>query len=309
MTLTKRLKLWVAHAARWLLRGIAAVVPMTLVCRISTLLIGDREIALCFHRVGPPDLAAKTLMPELCHEAADIDAILDALGRIEGELTIAFDDGYADAAAYVLDRAPKHPGITWRYMVCPQKTIERRAFPWDDWIADQRSGDVDEFLAEWRDAHDRDDASAVGTLNGAERELFALATVQQCKALAALDNVELGNHTDRHLPSSWLSSEELVEEIQASEQRFADEFGSAPDFAFPFGTHPYVSAEDVRVALDTVDGNVWTIGSRAVVVDRRVRPRFSMRSTDGPPKAVVFTIAVRCYLARQRERRAVSSSG
>lgn len=298
----KRLEVTAANVASRLLHGTVALIPVAILRRIVARLIGDDEIALCLHRVGPTGLASQTLMPELCHDPGDIDAILDVFRRIESRLTMAFDDGYADAAEYVLDRAPRHPEVDWRFMLCPQKTIDRRGFPWDDWIADERVGDVDDFLLDWQAAHDSDPARAAGSVGGAEREPFRLATIEECRELALLDNVRLGNHSDRHLPSVWLKGDELADEIRMSNERFVGAFGAVTDFAFPFGTMPWVSPDDVRIALDTVEGDVWTIGSRAVVSDPRVRPRFSMRSTDGSPKGVVLVIAVRCFLARRRRR-------
>ncbi|MFK7918039.1 MAG: hypothetical protein AB8G14_08190 [Ilumatobacter sp.] len=283
-----------------LLRSVAWATPAGIARRLSLRLIGDDPVALCFHRVGDDSVRAGMLMPELCHDAAIIDELIEWLAPVPGGLTMSFDDGYADAAEYVSARAPRHPEVSWHFMVCPQKTIDRNGFPWDDWIDRPAHGEVAEFLAEWKHLFESAGPLARGSVGGADREHCRLATVEECRALASFDNVQLGNHTDRHLPSAWLSNSELVAEIATSQQRFVDTFGATDHFAFPFGAEPWVTVENIGVALDALDGTVWTIGSSAVVADGRVRPRFSMRSTDGSAKATVLVIAVRCRLAARR---------
>lgn len=282
---------------------VAAGLPDRVARRAVSVLIGDSEVALCFHRVGDDAARGRMLMPELCHDAHAVDELLGWLDEADGMVTMAFDDGYADAADFVMDRAPRHPHVRWQFFVCPQKTIDRYGFPWDDWLDRSDAGDVDEFLADWRTALTSGDAVALGQPGGADREHARLATIDECQRLAELDNVDLGNHLDRHLPSSWLSPEELVAEIQRSHERFVEAFGPTDHIALPFGTMPYVTADNLRVALETFDGYVWTIGSSPAVADERVLPRFSMRSTDGSAKATVLVIAIRLRLSRLRGRR------
>lgn len=282
------------------LRGLAAAMPSRLVARVVTELIGSADVALCFHRVGSAEDRRTMLMPELCHDANVIDELIGWFTPISGTLTMSFDDGYADAERYVAQRAPQHPDIRWHFNVCPQKTIDRHGFTWDDWIEHPDHGSEDEFLSVWREHLDGDRPEAAGTPGGADRANCRLATVEECRALAALPNVELGNHTDRHLPSAWLSPDALVDEITTSHERFGAAFGPAAHIALPFGTAPWVTADNVRTVLDTVSCTVWTIGSNAPVDDERVTPRFSMRSTDGSPKCTALVVAVRCRLAARR---------
>lgn len=83
--------------------------------------LGERQLALCFHRVGPE-------RDKLCMPSQEIDRLVAFCLEARGELTVSFDDGYRGAADYLLSRAQRWPQIEWLYFVCPQKT-EQRAEP------------------------------------------------------------------------------------------------------------------------------------------------------------------------------------
>lgn len=287
------------------LRTMATAMPSSLVQRLAMRLIGDADIALCFHRVGGADDRASMLLPELCHDAEVIDDFIRWFAPISGTLTMSFDDGYADAAQYVLDRAPQHPDVRWHFHICPHKTIDRHGFPWDDWIEQPDHGPEIDFLMAWKALVDNARPEAAGSPGGADRAHCRLATVEECRALAALPNVELGNHTDRHLPSAWLSPGELADEITTSHERFSSVFGPAAHVALPFGAEPWVTEDNVRTVLDTVDCQIWTIGSSPPIDHDRLGSRFAMRSTDGTAKCSALVTAVRCRLAVRRTGPAV----
>ena len=96
--------------------------------------VGGSRLALCFHRAGAVRREGE-LLPKLTSPAAEIDALIEfllrAAGRTDPWLTVAFDDGYREAAEYVLDRAPLFPRVEWLFFVCPQKTERGVGFRWD----------------------------------------------------------------------------------------------------------------------------------------------------------------------------------
>jgi hypothetical protein len=77
--------------------------------------LGELRAALCFHRVS--EERSKLGMP-----GAEIDRLICFLLEARGSLTVCFDDGYREAAEYVLSRAPRFPQVEWLYFVCPSRT-------------------------------------------------------------------------------------------------------------------------------------------------------------------------------------------
>src|SRR5438105_9337515 len=103
-----------------LLRTLASAHPDTLAGLLRRAL-GGRRVALCFHRVADQRRRGE-LVPKLTMAAGEIDALIrflvDAARRDDAWLTVSFDDGYRDGAAYLLDRAPRFPQVEWLYFVC-----------------------------------------------------------------------------------------------------------------------------------------------------------------------------------------------
>jgi peptidoglycan/xylan/chitin deacetylase (PgdA/CDA1 family) len=200
--------------------------------------LGNRSIALCFHRVVTEarrsgELDAKLAMPE-----AEIDRLISFLlnaARRRGRwLTVCFDDGYRDAAEYILSRAPRFSDVEWIFFVCPAKIETQVGFRWD--------------LAETQLAHGREQSiihapgdpeteNLRADLRGlASDPRFALASIDLCRRLSALPNVQLGNHTNAHLRATMLGSDAFAAECARSDADFRRLFGGAPrHLAVPFG--------------------------------------------------------------------------
>src|SRR5205085_7432298 len=112
-----------------------------------------------------------------------------------GELIVSFDDGYRDAAGYVLSRAPLFPQVEWIYFICPEKTERGAGFEWDA-------------------APD-------------------LAPIEQCREIQRLPNCALGNHTNSH--QRPVLQEDFAAEIEQSRRDFERLFGPQLHFAVPYG--------------------------------------------------------------------------
>jgi len=216
------------------LRALAATDDRTLARTLEANLDG-RRTALVFHRVG--EARAKLGMP-----AAEIDRLIALLAEIGVELTVCFDDGYRDAAEYVLSRAPRFERTEWLLFVCPLRSELRRAFPWD--------GDA-----------------------------TALADLELIREVQQLPNAALGNHTNLHERATLLSADAWRAEIEQSKRDFERLFGPQRHFAFPFGV-PGVDftsehVEEVRALDDSV---IWSTEPRPFHrLERRPRavlPRF-----------------------------------
>ncbi len=288
----------------------AKVIPRGVLRRIIERSVGDLGVAVCLHRVGL-DTDDEQLLPWLAHDPDEIDELIDLFSLAPGHLTVSFDDGYEDACRYVLDRAPKHPDVNWLYMVCPKRTVDRRGFPWDLWVLADNERAPLTFLDDWEEhvdtgALEYDDAAAVGV---AEHPSYLLATVEQCRELATIPNVELGNHTDHHVAMAWLDDDELAAEIRQSEAAYGDTFGELRHLALPFGCEPFVRPADIdRVCDVTAADIVWTIESwpfdPAPTADRdadgpSVRARFGWSSNGLPPRGQALYMALQSLRARR----------
>lgn len=287
-------------------RGIglaATLLPAPAVRRIVAWATRGFDVAVCLHRVLPSDLAHVT-MPGLTNTEEEIDRLLECFSSVPERITMTFDDGYDDAREFIARRAPIHPDIRWIFMICPEKTVERRSFPWDDWTVDghdERGGD---FLGSWEERTRNQRDSARGVATRADLEPYRLATADQCRDLAALANVELGNHTNHHYAMAWLTPAEVDREILDSDALFVEEFGTCEHFAFPFGAPPRVYEEHVERATELLPSTIWTIENRAVrsddVAELRVRPRFAWDPTRLSPQAMSLFIAMKCLAVRAR---------
>ncbi len=260
------------------------------------------NVALCFHRV----LAVPRpfmLQPELAHTAKQLDTFLDIFRDVSHRLVMSFDDGYEDARAYIASRAPAHPDVRWLFMVCPAKLEERKGFSWD---AFKRGGQDDPlaFAKMWEETADRAKEHRREDLAGlADDEEYRLSTIEQVAALADLPNVELGDHTDHHIPTAWMSADDVEAELTASKERFTRLFGPPKHFAFPYGTPDlYVLKRDIEIAKKTHAATTWTVDVQPYAVEDSVHgavlPRFAWNSLEMTPKAMALYIAIKCAAHR-----------
>jgi hypothetical protein len=196
------------------------------------------DLTLYLHRVG----ASRPYDPNpgLSVDAAVIDDViaflLDALPSTR--LTVSFDDGYADAIAYVESRAQRFSRADYLISICPQKLERRAGFRWD-WLETLREqgatvADYDAFIYAHYDVATENDRPELRRL--ADLPQFRLATVEEVRAVARQPNVRLANHTNCHLPLRALSAAEAARELSDSTADFRRLFGDAArDFTFPCG--------------------------------------------------------------------------
>ncbi len=250
------------------------------------------SVGVCLHRVLPAPRPFM-LSPGLAHTEQELDAFLDLFRDIPERLCMTFDDGYDDARRYIAARAPRHPAVRFFFMVCPDKTERRFGFAWDSWVTDGQDRDEGAFQQQWRASLDLT-AEHSGTREGVgDLDHYRLATVDDVRALGALPNVALGNHTDHHIPTAWLTDDELAHELRASQARFTRLFGPPRHFAFPFGTETYVRARDIDLAVTLCAGTVWTVDT-APIDGGRVWARFAWASDEYSPAAMALYIAMKC---------------
>jgi peptidoglycan/xylan/chitin deacetylase (PgdA/CDA1 family) len=214
-----------------------------------------RNVALCLHRVRQVR-RGETRLPQMSCPEEEIDALIELLldsgDRDRRWLTIAFDDGYRDAADYLQARARRYPELEWLFFVCPRKVELEAGFVWD--------------MAE------RDGKSK-------------LADIDLCRQLAGISNVALGNHTNGHHPAIHLTREGLRREYQDSARDFERLFGPQRHFAFPFGTPGRdLGDEAVELAKEAAPNAVlWSTEARGFdPLERRagaVLPRFAVDGT------------------------------
>jgi hypothetical protein len=223
-----------------LLRSLSAANDRTL-ARTLRASLGELRAALVFHRVR--ETRSKLSMP-----SAEIDKLIEFMLEIRGELTVCFDDGYRDAAGYVLSRAARFPRVEWLFFVCPRRTELRIPFSWD-------AGD--------------------GT---------ALAEVEQIREIQRLPNAALGNHTNLHERSTLLPAGDWCTEFQRSKRDFERLFGPQLHFAFPFGV-PRVdfTGEHVEELRTLGDFFIWSTEPRPYHPGERrpgaLLPRFCIDGT------------------------------
>ena len=257
------------------------LVPPSLVRRALSRSLGDAEVALCLHRVlearRPADRQPAMTMPP-----RELDALVEVLLSTRAPsaprwLTVSFDDGYADAAEYVGSRAARFETVEFLLCVCPEKLEAPAGFRWD--LAEAaRDGDVAALLdapANLLAENAREDLRRV-----AAQPAFRLASAAQLRALAALPNVALGNHTNCHLKASSLSLEDVRSEYRRSDEAFTRLFGPAAHFAFPYGTpgHHFDARHVAEARAVRRDAVHWTTEPRPFERGERVPgavlPRF-----------------------------------
>lgn len=274
------------HLSR-VVTGALSLLPLLLLRFALRLALRDRSVALCLHRVGerrgPVDPVPRMTIPQRVLD--DLLETLVAAGpwREPQRLTVTFDDGYASAAAYVRERASRFPQVEWIYFVCPGKTEKGAGFRWDLYERLRRQGDpalsLPAFLTQDLDVkaeNDRADLKAVA-LEGPAR----LAGIEECRSLARMPNVELGNHTNCHFKPVWLPEEAFQAELASSLTDFERLFGPCRHLAFPFGT-PGLEFGPTHVQRARAAGDylLWSTESRAFDPGERttgaVLPRFAI---------------------------------
>lgn len=256
--------------------------------RALKLALSQREVALCMHRVHHGKRRATESLPAMSIDAAALDLLISELleATEPGALTVSFDDGYRDAYEYVKDRAGVFPQAKFVFFVCPQRTEQQRGHAWD----------VDELR---RRGHVFDDAVSAECAAAAHPD-FALAAVDECRSLAQLPNVRLGNHTNRHLRMTQLTMNEAHEELSHSLLDFARLFGATTDLAFPYGV-PGEDFDSRHVALAKTlapAARLWSTERAAFVGEETtVCPRFSVDGT-WPVPEVLSWMAVQAGRSR-----------
>ncbi len=257
------------------LTGVCALLPEELLVRLIRTAIGDRQLALCFHRVAERRRA--DTCSEVTTTAATLDRLLALLAKVQPsrrQLTVTFDDGYASAADYIKSRAPRFGQVDWLFFVCPQKTERQAAFRWDAYeVLRHRSPHNAPRLASF--LTERLDPLAENTradlLEAARFPEHRLATVDECRALVELPNVALGNHSNAHLPFSALDPWLLRADLDASFADFRRLFGRCRDFAIPFGTPGLAfSPSQVDGIRQRFEGIIWTTQARPFDPQERV---------------------------------------
>ncbi len=260
------------------------------------------DVALCLHHVSSRrrdwlTIAAGELDLFLCR------ALMSRGAGAARWLTVSFDDGYADACEYVRTRASRFPEIEWIFFACPEKLQRRVGFRSDLELA--RGLDDDPTPAVVCGENQRADLRWV-----AQFERNALATIEQCREIAQLPNVRLGNHSNCHFRPISVPLGELAREYAQSFEDFAHLFGPACDFAFPFGG-PGVDFDERHVELVRGAGDclIWSTERRPSLPSERrsgaLLPRFAAR---GAWSAQRIALWIACLSLRTRHARGVDRS-
>ncbi len=250
--------------------------------------LGDASVALCLHRVSRARRMGEW-DPSLTIDPGELDTLIEfLLGTRTGSqswLTVAFDDGYEDAAQYILTRVDRFPTVEWLYFVCPEKTERRVGFRWDLFEQTKRAGvPVDFETVMFGDLdveaeNRRSDLQGLCTLPD-----FRLADLDLCRELNRLPRVSLGNHTNGHFCHTLLTPTQAQEEYRRSLEDFARLFGPQSHLAFPFGT-PLESFEARHVAALRELGSfkIWSTEQRPFSPEERkpgaVLPRYPIDGT------------------------------
>jgi hypothetical protein len=279
--------------------------------------LGGRSQALCLHRVGDTSwLTARELAPVTI--AADrLDHLIDLLlasrpSAGSSWLTVTFDDGYDDAAAYVASRAPRYPNVEFIFFVCPEKTDRGVGFRWDAVDAAVRAGrdpgqasDTVESPSDVLLENEREELCGLG-----RRSQYRLADVDTIRALGRLPNVALGDHTNGHFWPRSLTDEQASLEYSRSSEVFTRLFGPPAHFAFPFGTPDFdIEPRHIRIAGAFGSRLLWSTEGRPYHRAERqhgaVLPRFPVDGTMDH-RQIATLIAARAAISRLRRRSSLS---
>ena len=274
--------------------AVLARLPVPMLASLVRLGVGRSCVAICLHQIrrddAPPHPFADTASRE-----GDVDLLVSRLaGALAAphQLCVTFDDGYAAAAEFVRTRAPQFPAVDWLYFVCPLKTETRVGFGWDAKA---------ERLAR-AGANPR--APELPLVGLADHPEYRLATVEECRELARLPNVGLGNHGNAHVEWSGIALEAVREDVLGSLADFERLFGPCSDFAIPFGTPGRsFGVEHLELVRASTEAAIWTTKGGAYRPSERrpsaVLPRFGV---DGSWSArfTLALIALRCLRSRGR---------
>jgi hypothetical protein len=268
-----------------------------------------RRLAICLHRVAESRRPSDPV-PPITARPDVLDSLIGRLVRASGAgpfpaLTVTFDDGYADAAAYVRSRAPELPQVEWIYFVCPERIEKRIAFPWDEYEVRGKAGGPSP--PDWNGTGGGAGRPGPGPADRpdgiADMREHQLATVEECRELSRLPNVSLGNHTNTHRPFIKLSAREVKDEIEASLADFERLFGRCEHLALPYGTPGlHFTGEHVAAVREVWDGAVWSTDSVPYAPAERdartVLPRIAVDGT-WPCSRVLAWCLRRCWAPRR----------
>lgn len=278
--------------------------------------LGERNVALMFHRVRPTDPG--DMNSGLSTEAGHMDETLAFLlrtfpERTEQWLTVTFDDGYEDAVAYVESRARRFCEVDFMLFVCPEKAEHGVGFRWDLAESLRQAGEGIRRIAEVLQAPQdvevenlREDLRRVGS-----DPQFRIAAVDRLRALSAHSNVSLGNHTNCHFELSLLAPEQARLELERSRSCFERLFGRQSHFAFPFG-HGFFDESHVRALRSAGDSVLWGTAQSPYVPASVKRGALLTRiGIDGPSetRGAVAVVAVRSLVTRVVGVRPVARRG
>jgi len=289
---------------------VGAATPLRLLHRALSASLGRLHLALVLHRIRPP--SPGDWLPGMAMSAEDLDAVVELLlevrrPRSERWLSVTFDDGYEDAAAYVESRASRFPEVEFILFVCPEKAETQAGFRWDLAELSLREGMDRKRAAELLTAPcDIESENARQDLRRvAAHPDFRLAGVSRLRALATLPNVSLGNHSNCHFEMNKLDPAQAELELTRSLETFQRLFGEQRHFAFPFG-HRYFDDHHVLRLRGQGDFVIWTTGHRPYRPEERASrelvPRMDLDGQLGV-RGLAAAIAGRCALMPLLHRR------
>ncbi len=258
--------------------------------------------SLCLHRVAPK-ARATDWQQGLSIAPAQLDELIETLlssrpGPANGWLSVTFDDGYRDAGDYISTRAARFPHVNFLFFICPEKTEKRVGFRWDlveESIKEGQPRDAALSLLSAPTQVEHENLRAE-LRSLASREDYALCTLEELKALQALPNVQLGNHTNLHLSSNNAPDDVIKADFERSTAQFERLFGPQKHFAFPFGTPRYHFAERHVAWLRSMSQAViWTTEPRPYRFDEEkpqaVLPRFPIDGSQDSASLLGLIIA------------------
>lgn len=287
---------------------VAAHAPEPLLRAALRLGVGRDRLALCLHR-APERRRPGELLPAMALPAATLDRLVEFLVSLRPRdvarwLTISFDDGYEDSARWLLSRASRFPTVEFLFFVCPEKIERRVGYRWDLLEKRRRQGcaivSPAEVIGAPGDPRWENERPELQGL--ADEEPFRLAGVEQCRSLQRLPNVDLGNHTNTHLPLANLGPRQVLAEYRRSALDFERLFGTQRHFAIPFGTPGLeYSAKHVTALRRLGDFQIWsTLGIPYRNELRRPGAVLPRLAVDGQLdwKRIAFVIAARALKSR-----------
>jgi peptidoglycan/xylan/chitin deacetylase (PgdA/CDA1 family) len=264
-------------------------VPVPVIRVLLGRVLEGTHVAMCLHRVGG---GSSGILP-MWENVIDEDELDQLIGILVASrpaagapwLTVCFDDGYADAGRYIETRREKFAKVTWIVFVCPAKLKRRAGFRWD-----LGKGTYEAVFGpplDVRTENDRPELLALG-----DRSDCRLLTIDECREMARLPNVVLGNHTNSHLKQTELSLEDARYDMETSHREFEELFGKTDHFAFPFGTpQKEFGDEHVRLAKELGYRYIWSIDRRPYFPEEQgVLPRYPIFGTWPATKSALLIL-------------------